>query len=427
MPTFNGLQSNRPGGDTFPDVLVDALRTALSNRETIVTSNLEALTAELETLDQDLFLPDGLKTNTGSLLNYFPSGTVDVGGELRVTGSNLPIYDRTLGEFKQERENAPASLTGLSYTNADRDGQTINLVGSITSTPYTLRVGNETWNESVETIRFSSLTVGDNNLKLTLTGNLNIAGQRMKVVGGEVVEPDPKVSGSLTGLTIDLNDGTDRYMLKAGFSLSPVGVSKVDSLVISKAGDAAFGFSATQLGLFFNQDGLLSDAKGKAFGGDDTATIFRGNDVITGTSGNDDIGGYNGNDRLNGGNGDDTLAGGLGRDVLTGGAGADLFVFDTAPSKTNSDTITDFSQAQEDRIGLSLSVFQLSGVAGDALSADQLVLGTRATAAGPQMLYDAKKGALLYDADGTGSGKAEIVAIIGSKPQLTAADIVLLA
>jgi hypothetical protein len=68
--------------------------------------------------------------------------------------------------------------------------------------------------------------------------------------------------------------------------------------------------------------------------------------------------GGGGNDTLIGGKGNDILISGGGSDVLTGGGGADTFKYlkleDSPTSKvTATDTITDFSKAQGDKIDLS--------------------------------------------------------------------------
>jgi Ca2+-binding RTX toxin-like protein len=54
---------------------------------------------------------------------------------------------------------------------------------------------------------------------------------------------------------------------------------------------------------------------------------------------------------LSGMNGDDTLDGGMGADILTGGSGADNFKFTATDGA--SDTVTDFSRVQGDRIDIS--------------------------------------------------------------------------
>jgi Ca2+-binding RTX toxin-like protein len=90
---------------------------------------------------------------------------------------------------------------------------------------------------------------------------------------------------------------------------------------------------------------------------DDIAVGTRFNDRLVGRNGDDKLIGADRRDTLSGGTGDDTLDGGQGGDVQTGGAGSDVFVFsdmgDSSVGTSGRDTITDFSQAQDDRIDLS--------------------------------------------------------------------------
>jgi Ca2+-binding RTX toxin-like protein len=93
-----------------------------------------------------------------------------------------------------------------------------------------------------------------------------------------------------------------------------------------------------------------------------------GNDTAFGNRGADVLFGGNGVDSLSGGNGADDLYGGLGQDRLRGGNGADEFRFDDGDSADAflnlggggtirlpwRDHILDFSNAQGDRINLSL-------------------------------------------------------------------------
>jgi Ca2+-binding RTX toxin-like protein len=96
-------------------------------------------------------------------------------------------------------------------------------------------------------------------------------------------------------------------------------------------------------------------AHGFAFTGKGGADKFTGNlgdDVISGFGGNDNLAGAGGNDSVSGGLGQDVIAGGAGLDRLSGGAGADTFVFSGAAAAASGDRITDFSQAEGDRIDL---------------------------------------------------------------------------
>ena len=100
------------------------------------------------------------------------------------------------------------------------------------------------------------------------------------------------------------------------------------------------------------QDTLTGNAGNdslKGGNGKDTLIGNAGNDTLIGGNGSDLLFGNAGDDLLNGGNRTDTLEGGLGNDTLTGGNGGDVFVF---ASGDGTDTITDFSLDQDDKIGL---------------------------------------------------------------------------
>jgi Ca2+-binding RTX toxin-like protein len=127
--------------------------------------------------------------------------------------------------------------------------------------------------------------------------------------------------------------------------------------------------------------------------------------------------------RLDGGAGDDTLAGGLGFDTLVGGAGADRFVF--AGPGQGADRILDFS-ALDDLIALARTGFGNLLPAGPLDAARFSDTGV-ATAAGPQLVYTLATGILRWDADGTGVGLAQNIAILAPRTALTAADIVIVA
>lgn len=131
-----------------------------------------------------------------------------------------------------------------------------------------------------------------------------------------------------------------------------------------------------------------------------------------------------------GGAGADTLSGKLGLDMLTGGAGADTFVFNTAPSAANFDTITDFSHL-DDSISLSKSVFAaLTGGVGSTLNASEFHAGlsTAAYQAGDHIIYQTDTGKLFYDVDGYGGAAAVQIALLSTKPQdLAANDFLLIA
>jgi Ca2+-binding RTX toxin-like protein len=122
------------------------------------------------------------------------------------------------------------------------------------------------------------------------------------------------------------------------------------------------------------------------------------------------------------------LAGGLGRDTLTGGSGADKFLFNVLETTANRDTITDFSVLDGDKIQFSKSVF--AGLAGlSTITTANLALDGATQTAATRLTYSNTTGVLSYDADGSGTGQAVEVALIGvtTHAALTASQFELLA
>jgi Ca2+-binding RTX toxin-like protein len=110
------------------------------------------------------------------------------------------------------------------------------------------------------------------------------------------------------------------------------------------------------------------------------------------------------NDTISGGSGDDRIYGGSGADVPNGGAGRDSFVFDTKLGKGEVDTIQGFNPWQ-DKILLDNAIFKNLPGRG-TLDWNTFQWGDKALGADVRILYDFASGALLYDADGNGSGVA---------------------
>jgi VCBS repeat-containing protein len=163
--------------------------------------------------------------------------------------------------------------------------------------------------------------------------------------------------------------------------------------------------------------------------GNDQLSGEAGNDVLFGELGNDSLLGGDGDDSLDGSDGDDTLGGGIGSDYLSGGAGSDVMsggagadLFDIQSSSTGPDQITDFAGGS-DKIRVWKSGFD--GLSGNSVS---LVSGSdpAATQASGQFLYDTDNGQLFWDADGTGSGDAVLIATFTNVPSLEASDFIVL-
>lgn len=145
------------------------------------------------------------------------------------------------------------------------------------------------------------------------------------------------------------------------------------------------------------------------------------NDVIIGNAVGNVLDGGAGNDTLNGGLGDDFLRGGLGNDRLIGGLGFDNFLFNTAPSAANQDTIVDFNHVQ-DTIRLDNAVFAALGGPG-GLNPNFFFAGAAAHDADDHVIYNSATGALFYDSNGNLGGGVSLIATIANKPFLNASDI----
>jgi Ca2+-binding RTX toxin-like protein len=148
-------------------------------------------------------------------------------------------------------------------------------------------------------------------------------------------------------------------------------------------------------------------------------------EVTGGSAFNDKIVGGTGRDNLAGGLGNDVLNGGAGIDTLAGGKGKDIFVFSTKLSKTNIDTVKDFSVV-DDVIHLDNAVMKALGSGSSAtpvkLKAAAFHAGSTAGDASDRVIYDKATGALYYDADGTGSLAQMQIAKLAKGLGLTAAD-----
>ena len=101
--------------------------------------------------------------------------------------------------------------------------------------------------------------------------------------------------------------------------------------------------------------------------------------------------------------------------------GKDIFVFNTKPNKSaNLDKIADFS-VRNDSIWLDNSVFKKLGKGSEAnpvkLNKSFFTVGSGAKDKNDYVIYNSKKGVLLYDADGSGAGAAVQVTTLSKYSQ----------
>jgi len=146
---------------------------------------------------------------------------------------------------------------------------------------------------------------------------------------------------------------------------------------------------------------------------------------LTGSASRNVLKGGAGNDTIKCGSGNDVIDGGSGNDTLYGGSGKDTFVFRLAPKKKNFDRIMDFAP-KDDSIWLDNAVHRKigKGTLDKPLQLDKrfFTTGEKAKDRNDYIIYNKKTGALSYDGDGSGGGKAIEIARLKAGLHLTFKD-----
>ncbi len=154
--------------------------------------------------------------------------------------------------------------------------------------------------------------------------------------------------------------------------------------------------------------------------GNDTLSGAGGNDNLFGEAGSDALSGGAGNDFLHGGTGQDRLTGGAGYDALTGGTDADTFIYTAAAEF--GDTINDF-RSKLDMLQFAAGAFGFAAAGVLAADAFESQAGHNAASATVRFIFDTSDTTLWYDADGSGSGAAVLVADLQAGAALLSSDI----
>jgi Ca2+-binding RTX toxin-like protein len=251
----------------------------------------------------------------------------------------------------------------------------------------------------------------------TLTGTEGLSVRELAAAGTKILSLPQ--AGALDRLTYSLvSDVGGRFEIIGNELRVKNGVAldyerKTSHDVTVSVTDAA-GRSATQT-FTIKVANLSPTEKTSGTGGDDIVFGGGGRDTLSGGAGNDELRGNKGRDTLNGVTGNDVLFGGAANDKLTGGKGKDAFVFDTKPSSTNVDTITDFSH-RDDSFRLDNAVFKALGKGSWSkpvkIAKDAFHVGATAADAEDRILYDKAMGSLSYDPDGEGGAGAVRFAVI---------------
>jgi uncharacterized delta-60 repeat protein len=277
-----------------------------------------------------------------------------------------------------------------------------------------------------------SYTLGSNVENLALGGSSAINGTGNSLANVITGNSARNVIDGKAGVdTLDGADGGDLYVV--GLSTDHSAAEFADS---GSSGTDEVRFTATRAGtltLFAGDVGIEQVTVGTGTGVAPVATGTTALNVNAAAVGNAlTITGNAGVNILVGTAFNDTLVGGKGSDVLTGGAGADAFVFNFVPNTSNNrDTITDFTSGT-DVLQLSKAIYTaISGAIG-GLATEQFWSAPGAVTghdADDRIVYNQTTGILYYDADGSGSGAAVQIALLGTSthPALAFTDIVLIA
>jgi Ca2+-binding RTX toxin-like protein len=146
--------------------------------------------------------------------------------------------------------------------------------------------------------------------------------------------------------------------------------------------------------------------------------------VVTGDF-NDQLTGNSAAQNLTARSGSDTLWGAGGFDTLWGGSGADTFIFREFGS-ANADNIGDWTSGSDELV-LDGAVMTALGASGDFTAGDARFWSSSTGAAhdaDDRILYNTTTRQVFYDADGNGSGAAQLIATLQSGATLVATDIV---
>jgi Ca2+-binding RTX toxin-like protein len=151
------------------------------------------------------------------------------------------------------------------------------------------------------------------------------------------------------------------------------------------------------------------------------------NNVLNGGAGEAvTLDGRAGNDSLVGTGFADTLTGGTGNDTLLGGGSSDSFIFAAAPGAANADLISDFASGA-DKLRLDGSVMANVGASGDFAAGDARFYAAAGATGGndadDRVVYNTTTRQVFYDADGNGSGGAQLIATLQAGATLVATDI----
>jgi hypothetical protein len=167
----------------------------------------------------------------------------------------------------------------------------------------------------------------------------------------------------------------------------------------------------------FANGSLLLVGDNSAVGTNDHAA-----NTLIGGAGADQIQGLGGNDSINGGGGNDWISGGSGNDTLTAAAGGHVRLLPVRDRSRRHPHRLRRQQLGQHPPRL-VDVHSIGAVGRFAAGDVRFFAGTAAHDADDRIIYNSATGQLWYDADGNGSGSAELIATLSTRPGMVANDI----
>lgn len=164
----------------------------------------------------------------------------------------------------------------------------------------------------------------------------------------------------------------------------------------------------------------ISLATGDGVGGQAEADRLTDIEMLRGSGFADRLTGNGGRNTIWGGRGDDTITGGYGADSLSGGGGDDTFVISNPQSA--GDRIFGFSNYGNDIIMLSASAFGGHAIGGLRRDEFQSSNASVARSNDTRIIHDRNDQQIWFDADGTGSAAAVLLATVHQGAVIVASD-----
>jgi Ca2+-binding RTX toxin-like protein len=230
----------------------------------------------------------------------------------------------------------------------------------------------------------------------------------------------PTITGTAGNDTLTGTSGNDTINGLGGNDLVLAGSTGGTDVVDGGAGSDSIDFSSRATSAV-----IVNFAAGTISGGSSGTISFTAVERVIAGNFNDSLSGSAAAQTLVGQGGSDTLWGAGGIDTLWGGGGADRFVFRETGS-ANADSVRDWTSGS-DKLVLDGSVMSALGATGNFAASDARFkansTGT-ATDSSDRVIYNTTTRQVFYDADGNGSGAAQLIATLQSGATFAATDVV---